>query len=173
MGLDIRRARVVIEVCSFTYLLSPGFLTHLLSQAAKPSLGPPANLKDRLMHLFKSAPRLVLDSLRILLPLSIFFVRFLEWWYSPSSPARALSAPPKGPPIPPPRVLMPHPKGKQVDSTNFGECPICREPVQNATAAPSGYVFCYRCIYAHVEKAGKCPVTLVPVNIWQLRKIMA
>lgn len=68
---------------------------------------------------------------------------------------------------------MPHPKGKQVDPTNFAECPLCRGPVQNATAAPSGYVFCYRCIYAHIEKVGKCPVTLVPVQIWQLRKVMA
>lgn len=173
MGLDIRRARVVIEVCSFTYHIFSKSLDQPLSQAAKPSLDPPANLKERLMRLLKASPRLVLDSLRVLLPLSIFFIKFLEWWYSPSSPARALSAPPKGPPIPPPRMLMPHPRGKQVDPTNFGECPICRGPVQNATAAPSGYVFCYRCIYTHVEKSANCPVTLLPVQIWQLRKVMA
>ena len=173
MGLDIRRARVVIEVCPSTHHILSRLLDQPLSQAANPSLDPPTSLKERLTRLLKASPRLALDSLRVLLPLSIFFIKFLEWWYSPFSPARALSAPPKGPPIPPPRVLMPHPKGKQVDPTNFGECPICRVPVQNATATPSGYVFCYRCIYAHVEKLAKCPVTLVPVQISQLRKVMA
>ena len=114
----------------------------------------------------------ILDSIRYILPMAIFFIKFLEWWYSPSSPARALSAAPNGPLVPPPRLLTPHPEGVGVDSREYGTCPICKGPISNATALPTGYVFCYRCIYAFIEKQGKCPVTLVPSHIWQLRKVL-
>lgn len=119
-----------------------------------------------------TSPRLLLDSLKVLLPTAIFFVKFLEWWYSPSSPARALSTSPLGPPIPPPRLLRPHPQGLAVDRTKYGECPVCRGPIANATALPSGYVFCYRCAHDQVEKHGRCPVTLLPASVWQLRKVL-
>ena len=119
-----------------------------------------------------SSPKLLLDSLKVLLPTCIFFIKFLEWWYSPSSPARTLSGPPSGPAIPPPRMLQPHPQGLPVDSVRYGECPICKNAIVNATALPSGYVFCYRCAHSHVEHHGKCPVTLLPAQIWQLRKVL-
>ncbi|KIJ56841.1 hypothetical protein M422DRAFT_218554 [Sphaerobolus stellatus SS14] len=119
-----------------------------------------------------SSPRLLLSSLKVLLPTAIFFIKFLEWWYSPSSPARALSKSPSGPAIPPPRILPPHPQGLPVDDLKYGECPICRGPIANATALSSGYVFCYRCAHEHVEKEGKCPVTLIEVKVWQMRKVM-
>lgn len=134
----------------------------------------PSNLTRlaQLVRLIKRSPRLVLDSLRVALPLAIFFVRFLEWWYSPASPARALAAPPSGPPIPPPATLLPHPQGVPVDPTRYGVCPLCQRTLANATALPTGYVFCYVCIHNHVEKSGTCPVTLLPAQLWQLRKIM-
>ncbi|KAI0069147.1 hypothetical protein BV25DRAFT_1818118 [Artomyces pyxidatus] len=130
------------------------------------------SLMDNLRRLLRSSPRLLLDSLRILLPTAIFFIKFLEWWYSPSSPARALSTSPLGPAVPPPQLLPPHPKGIRIDGTKYGICPICQNPITNATALPSGYVFCYRCAYDQVEKHGKCPVTLLPARIWQLRKVL-
>lgn len=123
-------------------------------------------------RLLLTSPRLFLDSLKLLLPTAIFFIKFLEWWYSPSSPARALSTSPLRPAIPPPRLLPPHPKGIPLDRTNYGQCPICRGSIANATALPSGYVFCYRCAYGQVEKHGKCPVTLLPAQLWQLRKVL-
>ena len=123
-------------------------------------------------RLLLTSPRLFLDSLKLLLPTAIFFIKFLEWWYSPSSPARALSTSPLRPAIPPPRLLSPHPKGISLDRTNYGQCPICRGSITNATALPSGYVFCYRCAYGQVEKHGKCPVTLLPAQLWQLRKVL-
>ncbi|QRV76634.1 cyclin-dependent kinase inhibitor [Ceratobasidium sp. AG-Ba] len=121
--------------------------------------------------LFRSRQQL-LDSLRLLLPISIFFLKFLEWWYSPSSPARALSAPRAGPAIPPPAKLSPHPRGLALDDLAYGSCPLCREALRNATALPTGYAFCYRCVYSYVEEYGRCPVTLLPARIWQLRKIL-
>ncbi|KDQ14758.1 hypothetical protein BOTBODRAFT_109632 [Botryobasidium botryosum FD-172 SS1] len=119
-----------------------------------------------------SAPRLLLQSLKYLLPMSIFFVKFLEWWYAPSSPARSLVTPPTGPAIPPPKLIPPHPKGLKISGRAYGECPICGSPIANATALPSGYVFCYRCAWAYVDEHGKCPVTFTRVGLWQLRKVL-
>ncbi|KAI0301875.1 hypothetical protein B0F90DRAFT_1667714 [Multifurca ochricompacta] len=92
-----------------------------------------------LRRLILTSPRLLLDSLKLLLPTAIFFIKFLEWWYSPSSPARVLSTSPLGPAIPPPRLLEPHPKGIPVDWTKYGYCPLCQSAISNATALPSGY----------------------------------
>jgi len=131
-----------------------------------------AGFKAFLRGLAFSYPRILLDSLKVILPTAIFFFKFLEWWYSPSSPARSLSTSPAGPAIPPPRLLPPHPKGLPVDPTKYGQCPICLGPINNATALPSGYVFCFRCAHDHVEKHGRCPVTLLPARIWQMRKIL-
>lgn len=127
-----------------------------------------ANLK----RLLSTSPRLLLDSLRLLLPTAIFFIKFLEWWYSPGSPARSLSASPQGPAIPPPSMLPPHPRGIAFDKKAYGICPICSKSINNATALPSGYVFCYRCAFDQVEKHQICPVTLLPARVWQLRKVL-
>ncbi|KAI6012329.1 Pex12 amino terminal region-domain-containing protein [Pisolithus microcarpus] len=126
----------------------------------------------RLRRVLINSPRMVLDSLRFLLPTAIFFVKFLEWWYSPGSPARSLTSSPLGPAVPPPRMLPPHPDGIPVSNTTFGHCPLCKNAINNATALPSGYVFCYRCAFDHVEHHGTCPVTLLPTKPWQLRKVL-
>jgi hypothetical protein len=123
-------------------------------------------------HFLLSSPQFLMDSLRLLLPTAIFFIKFLEWWYSPGSPARSLSTSPLGPAVPPPRMLPPHSKGIPFDGTQYGHCPLCHRPINNATALPSGYVFCYRCAYDQAEKFGKCPITLLPTRVWQLRKVM-
>ncbi|RDB20477.1 Peroxisome assembly protein 12 [Hypsizygus marmoreus] len=123
-------------------------------------------------RLLVTSPNLLLDSLRLLLPTAIFFIKFLEWWYSPGSPARSLSTSPLGPAVPPPRMLTPHPQGIAFDRASYGKCPICHKGINNATALPSGYVFCYRCAYDQVEKHGKCPITLLPARAWQLRKVL-
>ncbi|KAJ7283486.1 Pex12 amino terminal region-domain-containing protein [Mycena rebaudengoi] len=110
-----------------------------------------------------TSPQVLLDSLRLLLPTAIFFIKFLEWWYSPGSPARSFSTSPLGPAVLPPRMLPPHPQGIPFNTQNYGKMP---------RLSHRGYVFCYRCAYDHVEKHGKCPVTLLPARIWQLRKVM-
>lgn len=131
-----------------------------------------SGLKAFLRNIAFSSPQFLLDSLKVIFPTAIFFLKFLEWWYSPSSPARSLSTSPSGPAIPPPRLLPPHPKGLPVDPTKYGQCPICLGPIHNATALPSGYVFCFRCVHDHVEQHGRCPITLLPARIWQMRKIL-
>ncbi|KIJ70440.1 hypothetical protein HYDPIDRAFT_23545 [Hydnomerulius pinastri MD-312] len=150
IGVDLRR------------LSADDFLVASGPQGVDPDVK--RGILKQLYKLLKETPRLILDSLRLLLPTAIFFIKFLEWWYSPGSPARSLSSSPLGPAIPPPRMLPPHPSGIPVDSTMFGHCPLCQNPINNATALPSGYVFCYRCAFDHVERHGKCPVTLLPVK---------
>ncbi|EIN10291.1 hypothetical protein PUNSTDRAFT_64646 [Punctularia strigosozonata HHB-11173 SS5] len=131
-------------------------------------------LLQRIRRLVLTSPRLLLDALKVLLPTAIFFIKFLEWWFSPSSPARALSTSPLGPAVPPPKLLPPHPQSLiPVDRiTKFGMCPLCEQPIANATALPSGYVFCYRCAYGHIEQHHSCPVTLLPAQMWQMRKVL-
>jgi hypothetical protein len=146
-----------------------------MQRAAVQKTAPPEihrSLLARLRRLILTSPRLLLDSLRLLLPTAIFFIKFLEWWYSPGSPARSLSNYPQGPAIPPPSILRPHPQGIHFDKQAYGVCPICRKSIVNATALPSGYLFCYRCAYDQVETHGKCPVTLLPARVWQLRKVL-
>ncbi|KAF5370034.1 hypothetical protein D9758_001344 [Tetrapyrgos nigripes] len=140
--------------------------------ASKAALDKHRGPLSTIQRLIFTSPRLLLDSLRLLLPTAIFFVKFLEWWYSPGSPARSLSSAPQGPAVPPPRPLPPHPRGITFNKQAYGKCPLCRENINNATALPSGYVFCYRCAYDYVEKHGKCPVTLLPTRVWQLRKVL-
>jgi len=130
------------------------------------------SLLARLRYFMLTSPRLLLDSLRLLLPTAIFFIKFLEWWYSPGSPARSLSTYPQGPAVPPPSMLPPHPQGIRFNKEAYGICPICSKSINNATALPSGYVFCYRCAYDQVEKHERCPVTLLPARVWQLRKVL-
>ncbi|KAJ7781570.1 cyclin-dependent protein kinase inhibitor [Mycena metata] len=130
----------------------------------KISLSWPRTPLAWIRRLIFASPQTLLDSLRLLLPTAIFFVKFLEWWYSPwfagalilhlSSWAGGSS----------PTHASPHPQGIHFDVQSYGRCPICLDGLKNATALPSGYVFCYRCAYDHVEEHGKCPVTLLPTR---------
>ncbi len=140
--------------------------------AGKASPSQKLGILALIRHLITRSPQLLLDSLRLLLPTGVFFIKFLEWWYSPGSPARSLSTSPLGPAVPAPKMLPPHPRGISFDRQQYGMCPICHEAINNATALPSGYVFCYRCAYDQVEKHGMCPVTLLPTRVWQLRKVL-
>ena len=52
-------------------------------------------------------------------------------------------------------------------------CPICaRNPPVNPTATYTGYVFCYSCVVPHIKVNNTCPVTGLPCNDNQLRKLV-
>ena len=135
----------------------------------------------------------VFELLKYALPASIFFFKFLEWWYSPSNPRRrggggsgsAGEAPAQ---IDPPRVLLPHSRGcaavhpdtwkdPQVASglpesvrgsagvpLLHNACPLCgAAPIQNTCVLATGYAFCYTCAHSYVDKWHRCPVTLMPL----------
>lgn len=140
----------------------------------------------------------MLGSLKILLPTSIFALKFLEWWYN-SDFARQLSRrsnesldlpPPtvSGLPVPKPStkpsaqsekdqpeksalrrdsgvagppissishlpiLTVPAPARATDDSSNTtGVCPICVSEIKTATAAQTGFVYCYTCIFKWIE----------------------
>ncbi|KAL2047814.1 hypothetical protein ABVK25_011315 [Lepraria finkii] len=163
-------------------------------------------------------PRL-LSSLKILLPTSLFALKFLEWWHA-SDFARQLSRkategldlpppiitglPSKSPPLPssekpkapassfrqsttantvslssPPASVLPISpptsastvpskpvkSSPPISSTSLlpihtvpaptpatsSLCPICMHPIQTATSAQTGFVFCYTCIFKWVD----------------------
>jgi peroxin-12 len=178
-GVDLRRLGVDDFVSNLSLLtaLHTNLFKYAQRQAnlADPKIFTTENRKGVLALIRRavlSSPQFLFDSLRLLLPTTIFFIKFLEWWYSPNSPARSLTTSPLGPAVPPPRMLPPHPKGVLINRTQYGQCPLCHGSTNNATALPSGYVFCYRCAYDHVETHGRCPVTLLPTKVWQLRKVM-
>ncbi|KAF2723921.1 peroxisome assembly protein 12 [Polychaeton citri CBS 116435] len=148
----------------------------------------------------------MLSSLRVLLPTSIFALKFLEWWHA-SDFARQLSRKAnEGLELPPPTIsgspAHPLPPSKPVAQSDNSEksqgsqhqsarrdsgfsagppissttglpiltvaaptyadtsaetanttslCPICVSPIQTPTAAQTGYVYCYTCIFKWVE----------------------
>jgi peroxin-12 len=114
----------------------------------------------------------LLDSLKILLPTSIFFLKFLEWWHASdfarqlsSKTAASIEFPPPVSIKPPP----PLPDGEEIDrkreeletirkslvklpsSSDSGLCSICKRDVTNPAATQTGYVFCYPCVFRWVE----------------------
>ena len=132
----------------------------------------PRTARALIRRLIFAGPGFLLDSLKVLLPTAIIFVKFLEWWYSPSSPARAFHASSLGPHVPPPALLEPHPQGVLINKNVYGECPLCRKMISNATVLPSGYAFCFRCAHDYIEEHSRCPVTFLPTEISQMRKIL-
>jgi peroxin-12 len=124
-------------------------------------------------------PRLAFEALKIVLPTSIFFFKFLEWWYS-SDYARTRRGGKRGkeegsqPPIKAPTRLEPHPDSEVTKRGGYkmGVCPVHDGEIVNATALPSGYVACYRCAHGYVVENGRCPVTFLPAEVGDLRKVV-
>ncbi|CAG8673615.1 3160_t:CDS:2, partial [Paraglomus occultum] len=96
----------------------------------------------------------ILNLLKVVLPMSIFFYKFLEWWYSSDYAKRIAGDSTVN--VPPPEKIEPDPEGLSIPDTP-NTCPLCTDELKNPTALPSGYVFCYSCIYPYVEEHGKCP----------------
>jgi len=107
----------------------------------------------------------IADYAKYILPLSIFFFRFFEWWYAENRiQTRSLPIPP--PPDPPSRAV-----GGIAIPVNKNICPICNNIRTNTTMTTSGYVFCYPCIKNYVDVHARCPITHIPMSADQLRKI--
>lgn len=130
----------------------------------------------------------LLASLRLLLPGSIFALKFLEWWHNSDFARQLTRKANEGLELPPPVVAglpktaavksekqddkrdtsftsppistktflpiltVPAPAHSTSDTENTTAlCPICVGPIQTPTAAQSGYVYCYACIFKWVE----------------------
>lgn len=99
---------------------------------------------------------------------SVFAFRFLEYYYAAES-----RAPQEGAIVPPPPSALPPARGIDPEvATSKVNCPLCRQPRVNAAACTaSGYVFCYTCIYAHLDTHRRCPITLMPASTDEVLRV--
>ncbi|KAL7109066.1 hypothetical protein ACP275_06G152200 [Erythranthe tilingii] len=111
----------------------------------------------------------VLDYAQTGLIAAVFFFKMMEWWYQ--SAEERMSAPtvyPPPPPPPPPKVAkegIPLPPDRTL-------CPLCMQQRANPSVmAVSGFVFCYTCIFKYASQYKRCPVTLMPATVDQIRRL--
>ncbi|KAF9898655.1 ubiquitin-protein ligase peroxin 12 [Lobosporangium transversale] len=135
------------------------------SAPRRPSSSWPETIQNSVLGILSGS----LDFLKVLLPMSIFFFKFLEWWYQ-SDYYRKASAAGDSAEVPPPDRIKPHPDGIPLPREPK-ICPICLKSITNPTALSSGYVYCYPCAYKQVEDHGRCPVTLMRCGTDDLRKL--
>lgn len=100
---------------------------------------------------------------------AVFFFKMMEWWYQ--SAEERMSAPtvyPPPPPPPPPKAAkegIPLPPDRTI-------CPLCSQKRANPSVVTvSGFVFCYACIFKYVSQYKRCPVTLMPATVEQIRRL--
>lgn len=141
------------------------------------------SLVQRALWLMSQGARGVALSLSSSLSLGVFFLQFLEWWYSSDNQNTVKTL--TSLPAPPPPVHLqqehsgqdssPVSSSKAEDtqlSSDRTKCPLCRRLRTNATVlSTSGFVFCYRCIYMYVKANRRCPLTSYPTDLQHLIKI--
>lgn len=134
------------------------------------ALQPVESLRQRVASAVKRAAGGAAVSISTGLSVGVFFLQFLDWWYSSENQEtlKSLTALPT-PPAPAHFTQDTYspllPKLKTV-------CPLCRKIRVNDTAlATSGYVFCYRCAYFYVKHHQRCPVTGYPTELQHLLKL--
>ncbi|XP_056021124.1 LOW QUALITY PROTEIN: peroxisome assembly protein 12-like [Ostrea edulis] len=97
------------------------------------------------------------------LSVGVFFLQFLEWWYSSKNNAPSLLALPIPDPLKADRDLI---------KTSHDVCPLCLKTRTNHTVlSTSGFVFCYTCIYDYIKQHQCCPVTSYPSRQQNLIKL--
>lgn len=124
------------------------------------------SLGRRLLWLLGRLGRGALLLLSRILGLGLFLVQFLDWWHNSAEvPSSSLSLSALTTTIPPAPKAPSAAGNVNVLSLNPGHCPICRRPRRNDTLlTTSGYVFCYACIFRHLEADRRCPVTSRPAT---------
>uniref|UniRef100_I1NCC8 Peroxisome biogenesis protein 12 n=1 Tax=Glycine max TaxID=3847 RepID=I1NCC8_SOYBN len=97
------------------------------------------------------------------------WLKMMEWWYQ--SAEERMSAPtvyPPPPPPPPPKVAkegIPLPPDRTI-------CPLCSQKRANPSVVTvSGFVFCYACIFKYITQYKRCPITLMPSTVDQIRRL--
>ncbi|XP_056144579.1 peroxisome assembly protein 12 [Lampris incognitus] len=121
-------------------------------------------------------------SLSTSLSLGVFFLQFLEWWYSSENQSTVKTL--TSLPTPPPPLHLRQeassswPTGRLSGEAGFTscggswECPLClNRRTNNTVLSTSGFVFCYPCVYRYVKNNQRCPVTGYPTELQHLVKI--
>ncbi|CAN8260471.1 unnamed protein product [Cochlearia groenlandica] len=111
----------------------------------------------------------VLDYAQTGLIASVFIFKMMEWWYQ--SAEERLSAPTVYPPPPPPPAPRVAKEGIPLP-TDRTLCALCLQKRANPSVVTvSGFVFCYSCVFKYVSKYKRCPVTLIPASVDQIRRL--
>uniref|UniRef100_A0A6S8DRG3 Peroxisome assembly protein 12 n=1 Tax=Aplanochytrium stocchinoi TaxID=215587 RepID=A0A6S8DRG3_9STRA len=111
--------------------------------------------------------------LRTMLIASALGFKLLEWYYSPENISQRESnngANAGHNAVPTPLPPRPSPRGVDVPP-NPMLCPLCHEVRKNPAVASSGFAFCFSCIQQYVSEHNECPVTCIPCNVKQIRRI--
>ncbi|XP_019099842.1 PREDICTED: peroxisome biogenesis protein 12-like isoform X2 [Camelina sativa] len=97
------------------------------------------------------------------------WLKMMEWWYQ--SAEERLSAPTVYPPPPPPPAPTMAKEGIPLPP-NRSLCALCLQKRANPSVVTvSGFVFCYSCVFKYVTKYKRCPVTLIPASVDQIRRL--
>ncbi|XP_075445991.1 peroxisome assembly protein 12 [Ascaphus truei] len=109
-------------------------------------------------------------SLSSSLSLGVFFLQFLDWWYSAENQETLKSM--STLPAPPPPIHFELETYSPLLPKLRTVCPLCRKVRVNDTAlGTSGYVFCYRCAYYYVKHHQRCPVSGYPTELQHLIRL--
>ncbi|XP_049599905.1 peroxisome assembly protein 12 [Syngnathus scovelli] len=154
--------------------LTDGDVREMEMNASKGRSPAGDSVLQRVWWLTSQAAKGVAVSLSTSLSLGVFFLQFLEWWYSSDNQATVKSL--TSLPAPPPPLHL-HTADLKEDSlreaaADVSRCPLCRRLRVNATVlSTSGFVFCYRCIYMYVKANRRCPLTGYTTELQHLIKI--
>ncbi|CAA6673300.1 unnamed protein product [Spirodela intermedia] len=159
-----------VHVCRATgqeLMDSSSRISRIRSRERERLRGPP--WMKTVQKLLLSCIYTTLDYAQTGLIAAVFFFKMMEWWYQ--SAEERMSAPtvfPPPPPPPPPKVAeggIPLPHDRSL-------CPLCSQRRANPSVlVASGFVFCYPCIFKYVSQYKRCPVTLMPASVEQIRRL--
>ncbi|GAV82998.1 Pex2_Pex12 domain-containing protein/zf-C3HC4_2 domain-containing protein [Cephalotus follicularis] len=111
----------------------------------------------------------VLDYAQTGLIAAVFIFKMMEWWYQ--SAEERMSAPTVYPPPPPPPAPKVAKEGIPLPADRT-VCPLCSQKRANPSVVTiSGFVFCYACIFKYINQYKRCPVTLMPATVDQIRRL--
>ncbi|EMP28892.1 Peroxisome assembly protein 12 [Chelonia mydas] len=137
---------------------------------ATASQQPAHSIKEQVQSAVKKALGGVALSLSTSLSVGVFFLQFLDWWYSSENQETIKSL--TALPTPPPPVHLDHGTGSPLLPKLKTVCPLCRKIRANDTVlSTSGFVFCYRCVYTYVKSHQRCPITGYATELQHLVKL--
>ncbi|CAH0488438.1 unnamed protein product [Peronospora farinosa] len=132
-----------------------------------------SGIADRIRRFLVRMTWATVDHSYVLLMLSIAAYKLIEWMYSDEGVSSAkLRSIGTDAPVPPP-PLPPQFSGQALALATMDPtfCPLCKQKRANPAMVPSGYVFCYPCIYHYVEQHGECPMTQIKCELATIAKI--
>uniref|UniRef100_A0A452YD16 Peroxin-12 n=1 Tax=Aegilops tauschii subsp. strangulata TaxID=200361 RepID=A0A452YD16_AEGTS len=151
----------------FVVLPDKSWISRIRSRELERLRGPPW-LKT-VQRVLLNCTYTTLDYAQTGLIAAVFFFKMMEWWYQ--SAEERMSAPTVYPPPPPPPLPKVAKDGLPLP-TDRTLCPLCCQKRNNPSVlSVSGFVFCYSCIFKSVSQHKRCPVTLMPATVEQIRRL--